>query len=168
MGGGPPGFTQGSSCPALLWILLFTSLFHLRGFHSLWRGFPTASAISQCNVCSPQPLNARTQVWALPISLAATFGIDVSFSSSAYLDVSVQRVTSIWLWIHHTVLRYCLSGFPHSEIPGSMDICSYPGLIAACHVLLRLLMPRHSPCALLSLTFRLTILLILSSFLCVM
>ena len=31
-------------------------------------------------------------------------------------------------------------------------MCSSPRLIAACHVLLRLSMPRHSPCALLSLT----------------
>ena len=43
--------------------------------------------------------------------------------------------------------------FPHSEISGSTDICSSPKLIAACHVLLRLLMPRHSPCALSSLTY---------------
>ena len=43
-------------------------------------------------------------------------------------------------------------GFPHSEISGSMDICSSPKLIAACRVLHRLLMPRHSPCALYSLT----------------
>ena len=54
--------------------------------------------------------------------------------------------------IHHTVLEYCSSGFPHSEIHGSMDICSSPWLIAACHVLLRLLMPRHSSYALISLT----------------
>ena len=33
-----------------------------------------------------------------------------------------------------------------------MDICSYPQLFAACHVLLRLLMPSHSPYALISLT----------------
>ena len=32
-------------------------------------------------------------------------------------------------------------------------MCSSPRLIAACHVLHRLLMPRHSPCALISLTF---------------
>ena len=44
------------------------------------------------------------------------------------------------------------AGFPHSEICGSMDICSSPQLIAACHVLLRLLVPRHPPCALCSLT----------------
>ena len=43
-------------------------------------------------------------------------------------------------------------GFPHSEISGSMLICSSPKLIAAYHVLHRLLMPRHSPCALISLT----------------
>ena len=56
--------------------------------------------------------------------------------------------------IQRTLLKYCFSGFPHSEIPGSMDICSSPRLIAACHVLHRLLMPRHSPCALSSLTLR--------------
>ena len=44
-------------------------------------------------------------------------------------------------------------GFPHSEISGSQLICSSPKLIAACHVLHRLLMPRHSPCALISLTY---------------
>ena len=55
--------------------------------------------------------------------------------------------------IQRTIRRYCLRGFPHSEISGSTDICSSPKLIAACHVLRRLLMPRHSPCALYSLTF---------------
>ena len=45
-------------------------------------------------------------------------------------------------------------GFLHSEIRGSMDICSSPRLIAAYHVLRRLPVPRHSPCALLSLTMR--------------
>ena len=56
--------------------------------------------------------------------------------------------------IQRTLSGYCPDGLPHSEIPGSMDICSSPRLIAACHVLHRLLMPRHSPCALSSLTNR--------------
>jgi hypothetical protein len=43
--------------------------------------------------------------------------------------------------------------FPHSEIFGSQTICVYPKLIAAYRVLRRLLMPRHSPCALCSLTY---------------
>ena len=54
--------------------------------------------------------------------------------------------------IQCTVLEYCSSVLPHSEISGSTLICSSPKLIAACHVLHRLLMPRHSPCALYSLT----------------
>ena len=43
--------------------------------------------------------------------------------------------------------------FPHSEICGSTVICTFPQLIAAYRVLLRLLMPRHPSCALFSLTF---------------
>ena len=100
-----------------------------------------------------EPRNARIPVWPFPRSLAATCGIDVSFSSSGYLDVSVHRVPGVTLWIHVTSLEGFSSRFPHSEIPGSMLMCSSPRLIAACHVLHRLLMPRHSPCALSSLTF---------------
>ena len=55
-------------------------------------------------------------------------------------------------FIQCTLMRYCRTGFPHSDIYGSMRMCRSPSLIAACHVLLRLLMPRHSPCALISLT----------------
>ena len=43
--------------------------------------------------------------------------------------------------------------FPHSDICESLDICSSSQLFAAYHVLLRLLVPRHSPYALSSLTF---------------
>ena len=42
-----------------------------------------------------EPRNARIPVWALPVSLAATPGIDVSFFSSGYLDVSVHRVPGL-------------------------------------------------------------------------
>ena len=54
--------------------------------------------------------------------------------------------------IQRRLTEYCSAGFPHSEISGSTVICTSPKLIAACHVLHRLLMPRHSPCALLRLT----------------
>ena len=40
------------------------------------------------------------------------------------------------------------AGLSHSEIPGSRVICTYPGLIAAYHVLHRLREPRHPPDAL--------------------
>ena len=45
---------------------------------------------------------------------------------------------------------YCssrCSGFPHSDIAGSRPVCGSPALIAAYHVLHRLLVPRHPPCA---------------------
>ena len=42
-----------------------------------------------------EPRGARTPVWALPVSLAATPGIEFSFFSSGYLDVSVHRVPSV-------------------------------------------------------------------------
>ncbi len=44
---------------------------------------------------------------------------------------------------------------PHSDISGSKLACSSPKLIAACHVLLRLPVPRHPPFALSSLTKKL-------------
>ena len=50
-----------------------------------------------------EPRNARISVWALPRSLAATYGIIIIFSSSGYLDVSVHRVPSVYLWIQYTV-----------------------------------------------------------------
>ena len=104
------------------------------------------------SIMQSEPHGARTMVWALPRSLAATYGIDVSFSSSGYLDVSVHRVPLHTLWIGVWILEVCSSGFPHSDISGSMDICSSPKLFAAYHVFHRLLVPRHPPCALLRLT----------------
>ena len=106
------------------------------------------------SIMRSEPRCARTTVWALPRSLAATYGIDVSFSSSGYLDVSVHRVPSAWLWIHHAVTEVCSAGFPHSDICGSSDICSLPQLFAAYHVFLRLSVPRHPPCALSNLTLQ--------------
>ena len=103
-----------------------------------------------------EPRSARTPVWPLSISLAATLEIDkFSFSSSPYLDVSVQAVPLHTLWIGVWMHEVCSCGFPHSDICGSVDICSSPQLFAAYHVFLRLLVPRHPPCALISLTITL-------------
>ena len=52
-------------------------------------------------------------VWPLPLSLAATHGISFDFSSSAYLDVSVQRVPFLTLWIHVRIHDSSPCGFPH-------------------------------------------------------
>ena len=65
-----------------------------------------------------------------------------------------RRFPAYAYFIQRTLTEYCSAGFPHSEIPGSKPMCGSPRLIAACHVLHRLSMPRHSPCALSSLTYR--------------
>ncbi len=60
------------------------------------------------------------------------------------------------LCIQLRILEVYSRGFPHSEISGSTPVCGSPKLIAACHVLHRLFLPRHPPCALSSLTIELT------------
>ena len=93
---------------------------------------------------SYNPCSAVTkQVWAVSLSLATTQEIDVSFSSSAYLDVSVQRVCPPL-----GVTGLLPAGLSHSDIRGSILVCKSPRLFAAYHVLLRLQEPRHPPYAL--------------------
>ena len=135
---------SGSCC---LFLVFAYGAFTLSG-----RSFQDRSARIVTSRMQSEPRSARTPVWALSISLAATLEIEVSFFSSGYLDVSVHRVPSVYLWIQYTVTEVCSAGFPHSDISGSMDICSSPKLFAAYHVFHRLLVPRHPPCALSSLT----------------
>ena len=59
-----------------------------------------------------------------------------------------RRFPSYSYFVQRRMTGYCPAGLPHSEISGSMDICSSPKLIAAYHVFHRLLVPRHPPCAL--------------------
>ena len=66
----------------------------------LSNSFDYRSAYTMLSV--PQPVFLQV-VWPLPISLATTFGISFDFSSSAYLDVSVQQVPFVQLWIHCTI-----------------------------------------------------------------
>ena len=77
-----------------------------------------------------------------------------------------RRFPAYAYFVQRRLLEYCSSGFPHSEISGSKLICSSPKLIAAYHVLHRLLMPRHSPCALYSLTYRTILIVVLWFELC--
>ena len=81
--------------------------------------------------------------WPRPRSLATTSGVSVDVLSSGYLDVSVPQVRPL--------AGTLAGGLPHSEIHGSKLVRSSPCLIAAYHVLHRLLAPRHPPNALLSL-----------------
>ena len=155
MDGGPPVFPQDSSCPAVLWIPAAPFRLRIQGSHPLWPAFPCRSPGFQLRDVGPNPGKpCGLPVWPPPLSLATTRGISVDVFSSPYLDVSVQAVPFRNLWIQLRMTEYGSAGFPHSEISGSMRMCRSPKLIAACHVLRRLLMPRHSPCALIRLTSR--------------
>ena len=97
-------------------------------------------------VLQPRRRIATPAVWALPRSLATTGGITFCF-----LFLEVLRCFSSLGWRHRPVPTAAVlqtAGLSHSEIPGSEVICTYPGLIAAYHVLHRLHEPRHPPCAL--------------------
>ena len=91
------------------------------------------------------PAVETTAVWAVSLSLAATEEIDFSFCSYGYLDVSVLRVCHCSL---------CIQPQPVRESRDHHLFDGYPGLIAAFRALQSLLMPRHPPCALGSLTTR--------------
>ena len=131
---------------SMYWIPPSQFLLRLRGFHPLRRLSLNLSArFTEFNVVEPRKVHAL--IWPLSISLAATLEIDkFSFFSSPYLDVSVQAVPLHTLWIGVWMHEVCSCGF-HSDICGSVDICSPPQLFAAYHVFHRLLVPRHPPCA---------------------
>ena len=86
-----PGFlvSRPTQVPASLLLL------RVRGSHPLRRGVPSASAslpLRSCRSYNPGTGLTTAPVWAIPVPLAATPGIVLTFSSCAYLDVSVQRV----------------------------------------------------------------------------
>ena len=76
-------------------------------------GFPKTIRLYLFNtVRSPQPQKINLLVWPSPISLAATFGIEFSFFSCCYLDVSVHSVPLLRLCIY---LR--IHELPHAGSP---------------------------------------------------
>ena len=110
-------------------------------------------------LCVLTPYMFPYPVWPLSLSLATTRKISVDFSSYGYLDVSVPRVPLPNLFIQFGIYDSSPYVFPHSDTSGSLLIYSSPELFAVNRVLLRLLMPRHSPYALFSLNFFQTVFL---------
>ena len=67
-------------------------------------------------------------VWPLPLSLATTSGISFDFSSSPYLDVSVQGVPLTMLFDSHSDLWFFITGVPTF---GNLRVNAYLQLTAA-------------------------------------
>ena len=65
-------------------------------------------------------------VWPVPRSLATTYGIAFAFSSSPYLDVSVQEVPFMYLSIQYIMTALQAAGLLHSDIYGSLPAYGSP------------------------------------------
>ena len=139
--------SRGTLDPALLTRLSLT------GLSPSLAGFPKTILLRLLNqFCGPNPGMHASRFGLFRFRSPLLPESHVVFSSSGYLDVSVHRVPFHTLWIGVWMTEVCSAGFPHSEISGSKDICSSPKLFAAYHVFHRLLVPRHPPCALSSIT----------------
>src|SRR3954470_14558189 len=83
-------------------------------------------------------------VWAVPLSLATTNGIDSHFFPAVTEMFHFAAYRLNWSYeLRPARHRMNGAGFPHSEIFGSKRACRSPKLIAACCVLRRLMKPRH-------------------------
>ena len=106
---GPPAsnrVTRVRSYSGATWL---KSTFRLQGFHLLRPAFPEPFGYtSHVRFGGPQPRRINPPVWPLSRSLAATWEIDVSFSSWGYLDVSVHPVSSSYAMCSHTGTRTLL------------------------------------------------------------
>ena len=99
--------------------------FRLQGSHLLWRAFPDPSSNHSSFLDCPQPQRINPLVWPLPRSLATTGGISVDFSSSPYLDVSVQAVPHVRLFdsTHADRVLLCrVSPFGNLRIDGYLHL----------------------------------------------
>ena len=109
----------------------------IRGCHPLWPDFPDRSASFAMTTGLfrvRSPLLAESQLMSVPPG-TEMFQFP-GFASPHYVFMR----------------RYPLKGgLPHSDIHGSKPARGSPWLFAACHVLHRLLVPRHPPNALLTL-----------------
>ena len=132
MEGGPPIFRQDFSCPALLkdpYTLSHT------GLSPISPDFPDRSAT---DIRTTGLFRFRSPLLAESLLMSFPPGTEMfqfpGFASRTYLFSSGSASRR---------------GLPHSDIHGSKPARGSPWLFAACHVLHRLLVPRHPPNALL-------------------
>ena len=134
------------------------SLFRLRVYHSLWITFPgnstikntkTDRSVQRSNLAPQPPRNNAYRLSHCGNLGCFHFARHYSGNRFLFLFLKVLRCfTSPGFASLPYVFRqrYCSithSRLPHSEISGSKPVCGSPKLIAAYHVLHRLLVPSH-------------------------
>ena len=123
----------------------------------LFCNFPDPSASDPDEIPQPRCCNARRLYTQTGLG-CSPFARRYLGNRNCFLFLRVLRcfTSPRWLFSAYVFSRKCSgmtrNGLPHSEIPGSKVVCTSPRLIAAYHVLHRLLVPRHPPYALSSLT----------------
>ena len=152
---GPAGFTQGSTCPALLRVPLGFRALRVRVSHPLRTNFPECSARALlASVAALQPHRRRNAGGLGSAPFARRYwGYHCCFLFLRLLRCFSSPRSPPYNIVRMTALQ--TAGFPHSDIGGSKVACTSPPLFAACHVFLRLPEPRHPPCALLLFPLRL-------------
>ena len=160
---GPGGFRQGFTCPALLRYHWKENCILTYGAITLYGGsFQSASINTFLSLFLPTagfllPENKRLILWpcnpvlSVRIVRFRLFRVRSPLLAESllfYFPLGTEMVHFPRLASRHYVfiagyMVFTPCGFPHSEIPGSKDVCSSPRHIAACHVLHRLLAPRH-------------------------
>lgn len=154
MGGGPPSFEPGFTCPALLRCQSGQVLFSSTGLSPFVVQFSKSVRLRVPDLLiGPTTPESMTLVWALPISLAATLGISLlisfplptkmfQFGRSCFLNLCIQ-LRMMGYYSHR------VSPFGIHRVNAFFQLTDvYRGF----RVLLRLLIPRHPPAALNSLT----------------
>ena len=154
MGGGPPAFTQGFTCLVLLRIpARYINTFDYRTITFFGPTFQLVRLVF-----------IRAYRRSIPRILRRVYGLGCFPFARRYLGnryfflllrvlrcFSSPGIPSIAYGFSYGYLNITSGGFPHSDIHGSKPACGSPWLFAACHVLRRLLVPRHPPYALYSL-----------------
>ena len=121
----PPASHRVSRVPRFSGSSPLRNRFRIHDSHILWSAFPDCSSNNFSLFDCPQPQRINPLVWPLPRSLATTSGISVDFSSSPYLDVSVQAVPYVHLFDSMHVDRVLLcrvSPFGNLRINGYLHL----------------------------------------------
>ena len=158
MGDGPPGFRRGFSCPAVLGVCLKRKdRFAYAALTLFGRLFQTCSTtFLLCNSFVRHPATP------IPVSIGLGFSPFARHYLGNRFCFLLLRVLRCFSSPGCLLISYVFKdgyasitkhGFPHSEIPGSLLTYSSPRHFGVRPVLLRLLAPRHPPCALSILTF---------------
>ena len=168
MEGGPSGFRPGFTCPIVLGYSLGRVLSFAYGAITLCGFLSSVIRLDSTLLTAAGVQCRRARAPQHPMHNAAGlackgFGLcplrSPLLRTSRFL--SVPGVTKMFQFAPFAsagysfagrIVRFTRTAFPHSEISGSRVACTSPELIAAGHVLHRLLAPRHPPMALIILT----------------